>query len=492
MFSPGQAYVFMLHIKRTVYAKDISNYEWHFWSTWFWHVLPWYCSHMLLGRLVDRFCCKYKEHFYLIHSLCALVHVMGPLSVGYLVIHCVIMYCVSQLRRTAACWSVSLVLLSALNISAFHDLQKAYMKFQSEEHFYQLLFTTAMMNLRYTSVSIEYSKRPQPTSRLKDMLSFFAYCFYLPLFFTGPLLTYDLYEIQMKQTARIWTKDKIFYIIREFMRVMFWATYLELILHFYHFNALIFDLYTVKSMGRWPLGGLGWSHGQFFHVKYVVMFGLPGTVAKVDGLDPPHQPKCISRIHLYSDMWKYFDRGLYSYLKRYIYIPVGGAPDRYLNKFLASAMCFLYIYYWHGMYDYLVVWCSLNFIGVSVEAIANLICSSASGKRLKEYVSAAMWRRMKAAINAPLLAICIMSNFYFFMGNEVGQVFFHKLVLYGTLPSYAVVLYSMYCLGQSSMESERWEDAVCWWDSDKRHLLSSTSADMDGKHCPSKSESKRQ
>ena len=33
---------------------------------------------------------------------------------------------------------------------------------------------------------------------------------------------------------------------------------------------------------------------------------------------PPH-PKCIGRIHLYSDMWRHFDNGLYLFMQKYIY-----------------------------------------------------------------------------------------------------------------------------------------------------------------------------
>lgn len=57
--------------------------------------------------------------------------------------------------------------------------------------------------------------------------------------------------------------------------------------------------------------------GQFFLIKYVVVYGLSHTFCKIDHVKAPSQPKCVARVHLYSDMWKYFDKGLYKFLVRY-------------------------------------------------------------------------------------------------------------------------------------------------------------------------------
>lgn len=67
-------------------------------------------------------------------------------------------------------------------------------------------------------------------------------------------------------------------------------------------------------MNLWTLYSLGYLMGQYFHVKYVIFYGLGIAVAQMDRIDTPALPKCIARIHWYSDMWKYFDRGLYEFL----------------------------------------------------------------------------------------------------------------------------------------------------------------------------------
>ena len=77
--------------------------------------------------------------------------------------------------------------------------------------------------------------------------------------------------------------------------------------------------YLISNMDLWTLAGLGFSMGQFFHMKYVFFYGLVRPFVKADGIEPPNHPKCIARIHLYSDMWRHFDPGLHKFMHRYIF-----------------------------------------------------------------------------------------------------------------------------------------------------------------------------
>lgn len=77
-----------------------------------------------------------------------------------------------------------------------------------------------------------------------------------------------------------------------------------------------FLLQVVQNLNPWALYGLGYCMGQFFLNKYVVIYGICNTLCNLDNVKAPPPPKCIARIHLYSDMWKHFDRGLYKFLIR--------------------------------------------------------------------------------------------------------------------------------------------------------------------------------
>lgn len=59
-------------------------------------------------------------------------------------------------------------------------------------------------------------------------------------------------------------------------------------------------------------GGLWMGHE--FHTKHVISFGTTSAYARLDHMDAPPTPRCFARIHLYSQMWRYFDVGLYKFL----------------------------------------------------------------------------------------------------------------------------------------------------------------------------------
>ena len=71
----------------------------------------------------------------------------------------------------------------------------------------------------------------------------------------------------------------------------------------------------VSQLPLWALCGMGYAMGQFFQLKYVVMYGMSSHLARLDGVEAPGHPACIGRIHLYSDMWRYFDSGLYEFMR---------------------------------------------------------------------------------------------------------------------------------------------------------------------------------
>ena len=97
----------------------------------------------------------------------------------------------------------------------------------------------------------------------------------------------------------------------------FWYFIIELCLHIFYPFALQKNLVgLVSQMDLWTLAGLGFSVGQFFQLMYVFLYGFTRPFVKADGIEAPNHPKWIGRIHLYSDMWRYFDPGLYKFMVR--------------------------------------------------------------------------------------------------------------------------------------------------------------------------------
>ena len=102
-----------------------------------------------------------------------------------------------------------------------------------------------------------------------------------------------------------------------FMRYTFWHLFVELWLHFIYISSLGYEIALFRKMDLWTLSGLSWSKGLFFMMKYLSLYGITRPFMKVDGIEPPDQPKCILHIHRYSDMWRYFDVGHHRFMRRY-------------------------------------------------------------------------------------------------------------------------------------------------------------------------------
>lgn len=90
-------------------------------------------------------------------------------------------------------------------------------------------------------------------------------------------------------------------------------------------------------------------------MKYVVIFGFPSIFAHLDNMQPFDGPICIARVTLYSKMWRYFDRGLYSFFKTYIFVPICAPSFSIGRRIIGVLISFAFVLLWHGCYYHNVV-----------------------------------------------------------------------------------------------------------------------------------------
>ncbi|XP_076381738.1 protein-cysteine N-palmitoyltransferase Rasp isoform X3 [Megalopta genalis] len=258
----------------------------------------------------------------------------------------------------------------------------------------------------------------------------------------------------IKKPFQAWKLAELGYFALNLIRYTFWILFANFFLHFLYFNAMHYHPKVVEDLNPWALYGLGYCMGQFFLIKYVVVYGLNHIVCAIDRIKAPSQPKCVARIHLYSDMWKYFDEGLYKFLIRYIYTPLLKSN---FNKLFASFLCFIFVFVWHGMQINIFIWAFLNFIGLNIENLTKLIEKSKYCINIREkYMSPISARRIHCVLTSPLLAMSVISNFYFFAGEEVGYIYIYRIfhdIWYSTL----ILLYFLYCCCQVSIDLKNWE-----------------------------------
>jgi hypothetical protein len=95
--------------------------------------------------------------------------------------------------------------------------------------------------------------------------------------------------------------------------------------------------------------------GNFFHLKYVVIFGLPSIFARLDNMQPKDGPMCIARVALISKVWRGFDRGLYEFFKVYMFVPICAPTFSLTRKIFGVLVSYTFVLLWHGFLHHNVV-----------------------------------------------------------------------------------------------------------------------------------------
>lgn len=203
-------------------------------------------------------------------------------------------------------WLTTFVVLFVLNVSDNFFERDAHL---SENSYQDLIIAAHWTILRCISYNFDVKNRG-------GILENLSYCLYLPLFFSGPFIQFQYVKQSYRDNQTISLGAKIKLLILQMIRFYFWLLFTEIVLHYVYVNAIIYHPDFVKNLNNWSLYGYGYAMGQFFHLKYVVMYGIATSLAKFENIQTPKTPRCIGRVHLYSDMWRHFDVGLYHFLTK--------------------------------------------------------------------------------------------------------------------------------------------------------------------------------
>ncbi|XP_078040140.1 protein-cysteine N-palmitoyltransferase Rasp isoform X1 [Augochlora pura] len=441
--------------------QDVSDQEWNTWMPLIVRLMPWIFLHHSVSYIIKALQnTMLLCYWYIFTSVSFLYFSIGILGTLCALIQPSILYILTYKHKDRTIWFINTCFLFLIHFLKIRDgIFQNMLQLSDEEH-YLLTLTMCWIQLRSISCSIDNKQicvdddYTDTTYFIKGFLWAVAYSLYLPTLQLGPLILYHDFIDSIKKPFQAWKLTELGYFVLNLIRYTFWILFANFFLHFLYFNAMHYHPKVVESLNPWALYGLGYCMGQFFLIKYVVVYGLNHTLCAIDRVKAPSQPKCVARIHLYSDMWKYFDEGLYKFLIRYIYTPLLKSN---FNKLFASFLCFIFVFVWHGMQINIFIWAFLNCIGLNIENLTKSIEKSEYCINIREkYMSPISARRIHCVLTSPLLAMSVISNFYFFAGEEVGYIYvcriFHD-IWYSTL----ILLYFLYCCCQVSIDLKNWE-----------------------------------
>ncbi|XP_066552552.1 protein-cysteine N-palmitoyltransferase HHAT isoform X2 [Amia ocellicauda] len=437
------------------FKKDPTDFEWSFWSEWAKKCLIWtMLGHALVSKVSDFYIPKCRAAVLTVYGVLAAASLVGMRGVAVVVLHMSVSYAVALMKRPALSWTCSIALLSTFHMNALQEIQKSW--YETESEYYLLLFCLAVSCLRYTSFSLEFCWQPLHKSHLTSLFWLSAYIFYHPLFFNGPIITFEEFSCQMQKpytsTARLGARA----LFVSMMRIILWWCVAESMIHLMYMHAVQTNETYLKILPYWALGGLALGLVLFFYVKYLVLFGFPSLIVQLDGVTPPQLPRCVSIMYSFTGMWRHFDVGLYHWLIRYIYLPLGGSHHGLLRKVVSTALAFGFVSFWHGGHDYLMGWAVLNWMGIMAENGVKTILSIPLVFNFTERCfSAPMRRRGQAFLSAFCTASLILSNLVFLGGNHVARIFWTRIFVQGWPTAAVSVLAFLYCFAQIGMEWDR-------------------------------------
>ncbi|CAL1261613.1 unnamed protein product [Larinioides sclopetarius] len=362
------------------------------------------------------------------------------------------MFILHRIGRKLICYLLTIFTLLLAHHPSFHFI-KASLALRDLESF---LFDVALAWLSIKSLSFAVDRiNAKIHGRLtsSDIFSILVYCFYLPVFFTGPIMNYETFCEMQKSSRPIPLKE----FISRFLHLLFcrisWYFVYELFLLFIYSSAVQFYPDQVANYDSWALCGLGYALPMMFFLKYFVLYGTANAIGKLEGFELPPPPKCISCIHQSSFLWRHFDRGLYLWILKYLYHPVINSQWKNMfRKILALGVCFGFVCIWHGMDKSICVSSTMNCLLVASEIIVKFILTTRSGKTF-EKLPTTMKIRISAALSTPHFLMMCLSCCFFLSNFEIGMLLV-KRIFSGDVYPLVPLLIIMYCGCHVSMDSK--------------------------------------
>ncbi|KAK6737076.1 hypothetical protein RB195_019649 [Necator americanus] len=431
--------------------KDHTSWEWTHWSPFAWSYLPVFMAHTVFFNVGTSLMAE--TPFTIIYTLCSIaacVYYFSPLLVGISLAQGTVMFIASHFfRRKTTVWISSLPLLYYM----MHETAR----FSANPFLIYTFVSYSMLSyVSYCMDTINGVGRKQDDTLPKRYLRMMFYTFYQPYLFS--LIT--LYADFERQIAARNTKPRDWKHCAFFAaRIALWWTVMEVALHFFYYDAILRNIHYASILPKNQLFSIALAIGIFFHMKYVVIFGVPSIFAKLDNMEPQPGPICISRVMLFSKVWREFDRGLYQFFKTYIFVPICEPTFSLPRKVTGVLVSYSFVLLWHGFYHHNIVWIVLNIISLILEMSAKSLYAI-DGFRIwrEKTISDVNFRRIMGPLYIVPFAFGLYSNIYFLGGSDTGALFVRRFWDEETVPlrwPFFLLIFLGYINSQLCMEVER-------------------------------------
>uniref|UniRef100_A0A3P8WJJ0 Hedgehog acyltransferase like, b n=1 Tax=Cynoglossus semilaevis TaxID=244447 RepID=A0A3P8WJJ0_CYNSE len=416
---------------------DTADFEWVMWfSTFREHILFALSGHILFAKICSMLAPQYRSLVYMVYGLLAVWTSMGWTYVTLMLSHCILLYSISLVKIRWLCFATGLFTLATFKCQPFVAWQLRHVLFYGGCGF------TIM---RCMSFALENCERKDGNYSIIELLK---YNFYLPFFYFGPIMTFDQFHVQVNKSDLTRKEREMWNISVHGLIHLGVIIVVDVLFHFMYILTIPTDVKLMKHLSDWALVGLAYFNLVYDWVKAAVMFGVINTVSRLDHLDPPRPPKCITMLYMFAET--HFDRGINDWLCKYVYDHLGGKHDKVVEELVATLCTYGVTILWLGPCEVVLIWAFFNCFGLNFELWTAKLFS------MEPFVTIEVAsRRIRAVINTFNFWCIVLFNILAINSLDFAKMVAKRLLLKGFPITTVIVMFMTYCLVQVIKEWER-------------------------------------
>ncbi|XP_052452420.1 protein-cysteine N-palmitoyltransferase HHAT-like protein isoform X2 [Carassius gibelio] len=415
---------------------DTADVEWMMWfSTFREHIIFALSGHVIFAKICSLLAPQYRSLVFMVYGMLAVCTSMGWAYVTLILSHCVLLYSISLVKLRWLCFVAGLTTLATFKMEPFISWQAGFVTGSFELR--PLLFYggCGFTIMRCMSFALENCEKKDGNYNILELLK---YNFYLPFFYFGPIMTFDKYYIQANNPNLTRKDGEMWNISLQGLLHLGVIMIVAVLLHFMYILTIPSDMKLLKNISDWALA---------------VMFGVINTISRLDHLDPPKPPKCITMLYVFSET--HFDRGINDFLCKYVYNYLGGKHDNVLDELIASLCTFGIAALWLGPGWVVFIWAFLNCFGRNLEFLTAKFFTMEPFISIEMAISESMSRRIRAVFNTFNFWTIVLYNVLALNSLEFAQLVAKRMLLKGFPFTTITVMFVTYCLIQLIKERER-------------------------------------
>ena len=199
--------------KFTQYPADTTDHEWFVFSQNMVYTIPWTVFHFFGSQLLRKCNKDIVPTFNVLLSLIYMVRVLGFMPAVWMCAQPFVMFCVHLIGSSKLVWLLAFAFLFIEKefTGPLNAANKFFLKDATTTEEYVIYVTWYWVNSRVVSFCLDRiwgEVKPSPKGKIHDLIEMFAYCFYLPINISGPIMVYKDFHDGFNREYQTWSWER--------------------------------------------------------------------------------------------------------------------------------------------------------------------------------------------------------------------------------------------------------------------------------------------